>query len=92
VPLGAKQGRRNGGTHGDRGRIRKITIRILPPTFNADDGSTVVAAARQVDGCDIAPMDWTFRLHAILFLRVNHWHQLEVRPAFEQLIWNDTWH
>jgi hypothetical protein len=72
--------------------IRKITIRILPPTFNADDGPTVAAAARRDDGCDIASMDWTFRPHAILFLRVNQRHQLEVRPAFQQLIWNDTWH
>jgi hypothetical protein len=87
------QGRHNGGTHGDEwARIEKITIGILPPTFNADGGPTVVAVTLWDDGCDIAPMDCSFRPHAIFFSRVNHGHQLEVSPAFEQLISNDTQH
>ena len=90
--LELKHCRRNGGTHGDGARIGKITIRILPPTFNADDDPSLVAVTRRGDRCEAAPMDCTFRRRAISFLRVNHGHQLEVRPAFEQLIWNDTWH
>jgi hypothetical protein len=88
-----KQCCRNGGTHGDDwARIGKITIGILPPTFNADDGPTVAAVTHRHDGCETAPMDCTFRPRAISFSRVNHGHQLEVTPAFEQLIWNNTWH
>ena len=72
--------------------IGKITIRILPLTLNADDDPSVVAVTRRDDGCEIAAMDCTFRRRAISFLRVNHGHQLEVSPAFEQLIWSDAWH
>jgi len=72
--------------------IGKITIRILPLTLNADDDPSVVAVTRRDDGCEIAAMDCTFRSHAISFLRVNHGHQLEVSPAFEQLIWSDAGH
>jgi hypothetical protein len=32
------------------------------------------------------------RLRAILFSRVNHWHQLEVSLAFERLMWIGAWH
>ena len=72
--------------------IGKITIRIPPPTLNADDDPSVVAVTRRDDGCEIAAMDCTFRPHVISFLRVNHGHQLEVSPAFEQLIWSDAGH
>jgi hypothetical protein len=71
----------------EAGSGKSQSAHTLPRTFNADDGPTVVAA-----GAMAAPMDCTFRPRAISFLRVNHGHQLEVSPAFEQLIWNDTWH
>lgn len=45
-----------------------------------------------VAGCEAAPMDSTFGPHAIFLSCVNHWHQLEVSLAFEQLIWIDAWH
>jgi hypothetical protein len=72
--------------------IRKITIRILPLTLNADDDPSLVAVTRRHDGRETAAMDCTFRPHAISFSRVNHGHQLEVSPVFERLIWNDTRH
>jgi hypothetical protein len=72
--------------------IRKIAIHILSPTFDVDGGQTVMAVTHRDDGCEAAPMDCTFRRRAISFLRVNHGHQLEVSPAFEQLIWSDAWH
>ena len=72
--------------------IRKITIRILPLTLNADDDPSLVAVTRRDDRCETAAMDCTFRPQEISFLRVNHGHQLEVSPAFEQLIWVNTWH
>jgi hypothetical protein len=72
--------------------IEKITIGILPPRFHADGGPAVVAVTRRDDGCEAAAMDCTVRPQAISFSRVNHGHQLEVSPAFEQLIWSDARH
>jgi hypothetical protein len=47
--------------------------------------------ARLDDWGEAAPMDSTFGRHAIFFSGVNHWHQLEVSAAFEQLIWIGAW-
>jgi hypothetical protein len=44
-----------------------------------------LAARLRADGFYFLPRE-------ILFSRVNHGHQLEVSPAFEQLISNDTRH
>jgi hypothetical protein len=49
--------------------VRKITIRILPPTFNADGGPTVVAVTRRDDGGEAAPVDCTFRHAQFIFAR-----------------------